>query len=126
MNYAERNPPGYDARYISSRQRFGHSGDESVEQEAPVRADPRQAAAPPTDEEMDIGVEIASEKAHIDRAITTVKKSNCDIGKLNLAQLKNYNRIKVRGENGEVRVLTDEEKQARIDRATATIKENCN
>jgi hypothetical protein len=53
------------------------------------------------------------------------KKSNCNIGKLNLAQLQNYHRIKVQGDDGQVRVLSDEEKQSRVDKAKTTIRENC-
>ena len=122
VNYSEHKPPGLDARFISSDQRFGYQNDEPEEQETPAQTTTQQAAAK---EERDIDVEIATQKTRIDKEIAIAKKSNCNIGKLNLAQLQNYNRIKVQGDDGQVRVLSDEEKQSRIDRAKETIKENC-
>ena len=120
VNYSEHNPQGFDARFITRSQRFGYQSDEPLEQEAP-----EQTAAPAADEERDIDVEIATQKARIDKEIAAAKKSNCNIGKLNLAQLQNYNRIKVQDDDGQVRVLSEEEKQSRIDRAKTTISENC-
>jgi hypothetical protein len=126
VNYAERNPQGFDARFVTSGQRFGYQGDEPAERNAPAQAEAQQAAAIAADKDRDIDVEIATERTRIDQEIATAKKSNCNIGKLNLAQLENYNRVKVQGDDGQVKVLSGEEKQARIDRAKTTIRENCN
>lgn len=123
VNYSEHNPQGFDARFITPSQRFGYQ--KPLEQEAPEQTATQQTAAPAAEEERDIDVEIATQKARIDKEIAAAKKSNCNIGKLNLAQLQNYNRIKVQGDDGQVRVLSDEEKQSRIDRAKTTIRENC-
>ena len=119
VNYSEHNPQGFDARFITRSQRFGYQSDEPLEQEAP------EQAATAAEEERDIDVEIATQRARIDKEIATAKKSNCNIGKLNLAQLQNYNRIKVQDDDGQIRVLTEEEKQSRIDKAKTTIRENC-
>ena len=119
VNYSEHNPQGFDARFITRSQRFGYQSDEPLEQEAP------EQAATAAEEERDIDVEIATQKARIDKEIAAAKKSNCNIGKLNLAQLQNYNRIKVQDDDGQIRVLTEEEKQSRIDKAKTTIRENC-
>jgi len=123
VNYSEHNPQGFDARFITSSQRFGYQSDEPLEQEAPEQTATQQTAA--AEEERDIDVEIATQRARIDKEIATAKKSNCNIGKLNLAQLQNYNRIKVQDDDGQIRVLTEEEKQSRIDKAKTTIRENC-
>ena len=119
VNYSEHNPQGFDARFITRSQRFGYQSDEPLEQEAP------EQAATAAEEERDIDVEIATQRARIDKEIAAAKKSNCNIGKLNLAQLQSYNRIKVQNDDGQVRVLSEEEKQSRIDRAKPTISENC-
>lgn len=131
VNYAQRNPQGFDARFVTSSQRFGYQSDEPSEREVAAQDrtqqnETQQAAAPTAADERDIDVEIANEKARIDKEVAAAKKANCNIGKLNLAQLQNYNRIKVQGDDGQVKVLSDEEKQARIDRAQKTINENCN
>ena len=119
VNYSEHNPQGFDARFITRSQRFGYQSDEPLEQEAP------EQAATAAEVERDIDVEIATQRARIDKEIAAAKKSNCNIGKLNLAQLQSYNRIKVQDDDGQVRVLSEEEKQSRIDRAKTTISENC-
>lgn len=129
-NYAERNPQGYEARYVTAdEQRFGYqTGREEEAPEPSLEAPAEDDAEEATTEELnrDVDAEIAAEKQRIDREIAAAKKSNCNIGKLNLAQLTNYNRIKIKDDDGQVRVLSDEEKQSRIDRARATIRENCN
>ena len=121
VNYSERNPQGFDARFVTRGQRFGYQADDPPEQEPP-----KQTATPAVEEERDIDAEIATQKARIDKEIAAAKKSNCNIGKLNLAQLQNYNRIKVEGDDGQIRVLSEEEKQSKIDKAKTTISENCN
>jgi hypothetical protein len=124
-NYAERNPSGYEARFVTrEQQRFGYRTKEN-KPEAPGAEDAQGTAGATADANSDIDAEIAEEKNRIDQEIAAAKKSNCNIGKLNLAQLSNYNRIKVKDDEGEVRILSDEEKQGRIDRAQATIAENC-
>ncbi len=125
VNYSEHNPQGFDARFITRSQRFGYQSDEPVEQEIPEQTEAQRTAAPAAEEERDIDAEIAIQKARIDQEIAAAKKSNCNIGKLNLAQLENYNRIKVQDEDGQIRVLSEEEKQSRVDRAKTTISENC-
>lgn len=126
-NYAERNPSGYEARFITrEQQRFGYRTEENEPEAPKVEAAEGAGGVSATAEaNSDIDAEIADEKDRIDQEIAAAKKSNCNIGKLNLAQLSNYNRIKIKDDDGKVRILSDEEKQGRIDRARATIAENC-
>ena len=126
VNYSEHNPQGFDARFITRSQRFGYQSEEPLGQEAPEQTATQQTAAPAAEDERDIDVEIATQKTRIDKEIAAAKKSNCNIGKLNLAQLQNYHRVKVQDDDGQVRVLSEEEKQSKIDRAQTTISENCN
>ena len=126
VNYSEHNPQGLDARFVSRSHRFGYQSDEPLEQETPEQAGAKGTAAPAPGKERDIDAEIATQKARIGKEIAAAKKSNCNIGKLNLAQLENYNRVKVEGEDGQIRVLSEEEKQSKIDKAKTTISENCN
>jgi hypothetical protein len=68
---------------------------------------------------------IAKERAAIAAKIAETKSANCEIGKRNLAQLGAYSRIRVKDDNGEERVLTDEERQAQIDEARQIVRDNC-
>ncbi len=53
------------------------------------------------------------------------KKKNCEISRQNLATLTNIARIRVPGENGSTRLLTDEERAAKLKDTEEQIKENC-
>lgn len=67
---------------------------------------------------------IADERAALQAKISETKKGNCDIGKRNLAQLEAYARIRVT-EDGQERVLGEDERQERITEARRIIQENC-
>jgi len=54
-----------------------------------------------------------------------VRKENCDNAKANLKTMEEHARIRVMGDDGKFRYLSDEEKQKQLDRAKAIIKENC-
>ncbi|MEZ7972313.1 MAG: DUF4124 domain-containing protein [Pseudomonadales bacterium] len=121
VNYSERNPQGFEARLITRSQRFGYQRDKTIEKQTPTQPAPSLTE----EEERDIDVEIATQTTRIHQEIAAAEKSNCNIGKLNLAQLESYNRIKVQGIDGQVRVLSEQEKQSKVDAAKKTIAENC-
>ena len=125
VNYAEHNPQGYSAQHVSASQRFGYAGDA---QNNPSETPPQVEDAASDPDQLDdkaIDAQIADEKARIDKEIASAKKSNCAIGKRNLAQLQAYARIKVKDDDGTERLLTDSEKNTRISKAKQTISENC-
>ena len=124
VNYAQRNPQGYQAEYVTGSQRFGYSNEQAdVTPEAATSSE--DTTDPDQTDDAEIDAQIASEKARFDKEIAAAKKSNCTIGKRNLAQLESYARVKVRDDDGTERVLTDSEKSARINKAKQTIRENC-
>ena len=129
-NYAERNPQGYEARYISRESKFGPqfgrraAVPEQPETNAETNAESEvDSEAPQSDE--DVGKHIVDERARIDAEIALAKKNNCGIGKRNLAQLEAYARIRIKDDDGREHVLSDQEKKQRISKAKKTIRENC-
>ncbi len=130
-NYAQKNPTGYEAEHITSQARFGYSRYRQAQEESEEPADDSTSddganadnVAPAGDPNAE-GF-IAKERARIDAEIAKAKSTNCGIGKRNLAQLEAYARIKVRGDDGGVTILSDAEKAAKIADAKKTIKENC-
>ena len=54
-----------------------------------------------------------------------VRQENCDNAKANLKTMEDHARIRVMGDDGKFRYLSDEEKQQQLDRAKAIITENC-
>jgi hypothetical protein len=118
-NYAERNPEGVDATFISSSRTFG---------QRTLPRDPGRPQAAPA-ERNPVGTDpdaLVNEQAAVMAAeVAAIKSQNCEIGKNNLAQIKAFSRIRVTDDKGENRILTDEEKEARAEQARQTIRENC-
>jgi hypothetical protein len=121
-NYAERNPAGYQATFVTKRRRFGD------------RFGDRQPEATPADEEasdqpaaqgVDPASMIAEERAQLSAQIAETKRINCEIGKTNLAKLEAFSRIRVKGDDGQDRYLSPEEKAGKVADANKVIAENC-
>lgn len=125
-NYAERNPEGVVATFVSRNQAFGRravdEGRPSAQAAQSTQSElPPEASSSVTDPDA-----LVDEQAAILAAeFAEIKRENCEIGKNNLAQLKAFARIRVSDEQGENRILTDEEKEARSEKARETIRENC-
>ncbi|MDZ7684322.1 MAG: hypothetical protein U5O39_04390 [Gammaproteobacteria bacterium] len=137
-NYSEHNPQGVDATYVgpgqpaeASRRPGGRPG--AVEDTPNEDDEAQQANAGNAESEAQSaegGVDpdelVEEERAAIEQKIAERQRENCEIGKRNLTRLQAYARIRVQGEDGQERVLTEEEKQQRIQRARQTVRENCN
>jgi hypothetical protein len=54
------------------------------------------------------------------------RRKYCETVRTNLSQLQNNPRVRVAEENGEMRRLTEEERQERIEEAQQAIAEHCN
>ena len=125
VNYSERQPQGFSADHITGSQRFGYQRNVPDPAPDPNRTSENEQAPAGAMDDAAIEAQIAGERARFDQEIAAAKKSNCAIGKRNLAQLEAYARIRVRDDDGTERVLDDSEKSERIDKARQTIRENC-
>jgi hypothetical protein len=129
VNYSERDPKDQNAIYVTpATARFGYRTppsrqSEENNQQANLPTGQRSSDA---DEQPEDGDEqFQAEKDQVQQAIAKVKASNCQVGRRNLARLEAYALIRVKDSDGTERVLTDQEKQAKIDQAKRTIRENC-
>ena len=130
VNYSERDPKNQNAVLVSpSNTRFGYRS----LPERPSDNNNQQASLPTgqsttTDNEQaspEADAEMQAERDQVQQAIAKVKASNCQAGRRNLARLEAYARIRVKNSDGTERILTDEEKQAKMNDAKKTISENC-
>ena len=127
-NYAQKNPQGYDAEHVSKNRPFGHQdtgrpqGNSAETSSTSTETSSTESEAEA--EEEDLTSSIANERDAIAKQIAAVKKSNCELGKRNLAQLEAYARIRVE-EDGVQRTLNDEEKNDRTNEARQIIQDNC-
>lgn len=123
-NYSEHQPGEYEAKLVASRHAFGRKRQSTVSQlETPTNSDLSRSTT--TTGTIDPDALVAAETARLKKEVTQTKRSNCEVGKRNLAQLQAYSRIRVSDEKGENRILTPDEKLAKADEARAVIKENC-
>jgi len=125
-NYSQRDPKNKEAIYITrSAVRFGRR---SLSEPAPEDSDQAPTADENTaDGEAGAGPEaqMQQERDEVQKEIARIKASNCEIGKRNLAKLEAYARIRVTDDAGAESVLSEEDKQSRVDQAKNTLSENC-
>ncbi len=128
VNYSERNPQGYDARYVNSRDvRFGYNNQRSTFPPPQEGEDEPSNQDPEPDLETDQEFQQEMAQIEADKARNAeIRKSNCRVAQVNLEKLANYARIRVEDDNGDVRFLTDEEKAERMSAARQSVRDNCN
>lgn len=123
VNYSQGQPKGVNARLVSKGYRFGVKVvEQPTDQPAP--------AAPPDIVGNDVGPSTEATQAEADfektmKEISRVKLANCKGAKRNLARYLNRGRIRLKGEDGQYRILSDEERQQNISRYQKDIDENC-
>ena len=115
-NYAEK-PTESDAHLVTRSHRFGYPTPE------------QDTGSTPADSGMSTEVDpdklIAGEKAEMEAAVAETKNFNCNIGKKNLARLETYGRVKIKGEDGNYRIMSPDEMDSKKDESRELIKENC-
>ena len=140
-NYSHKEPLGFKSRLVSSSQRPGSDkaivdtrrgsrpGAQAFDEAAQAEQAAKQAAAAfqadPTSDEVDPDKIIAEDRAAMAAKIAEQKRANCDIGKKQLTTLEMFRRIRVKSDDGEDRVLSEEEKTDRIATARQVIRDNC-
>jgi hypothetical protein len=117
VNYASEKPQGIDAKLVSDAHRFGETIPERPKREPPP---PRPieiapGAAEPADNQAQFEQSLREAKA--------AKRQNCVRARDNLSKFQERGRIRVPEENN--RVMTDEEKAAKVQQFEEAIKENC-
>ena len=123
VNFSQQNPTGVDARLITKEHRFGEKIIEKPSDE-PVPVPP--LVAPPESEDLNAEEKRIQEKFEKTmKEIAIAKRENCDRAKKNLTNYNNRGRIRLQDEDGEYRILTDEERQENINKFQNGIKENC-
>ncbi len=130
-NYAEKEPQGYNATFVTPSSRFGYST-RNLNREPERASDnaPAATAAPPGASETtaaptDVAADVAAEARRLREEQAAARAENCQIGKERLVQLEAYSRIRVRGDDGKERYLTDAEKRSRRAEAEQIIRDNC-
>lgn len=124
-NYAEKKPMYTNARLVTRSQRFGTH----AVSRRPAPTDASAAENSPTSQGSGGAVDpdklIAADREKAIAELAKAKKINCGIGKKNLLRLETYARIKIEDKDGNQRMMTPEEMDAKRAESRALIQDNC-
>ena len=122
-NYSQRKPPDLETTHVTPTYTFGTS--RARPEPEPEVTTPDSSAITSGGEEIDPDALVAEEREKYEAELAEERKVNCDLGKQNLARLQTYARIRVRGDDGSMRYLTDSEMQQKKKESREAIKIHC-
>ena len=126
-NYSQRDPNDYTAEHITGpiKRDLSKGRPQANSSSAPPPVAQSRPVTPAAEQQIDPDALVAEQRAILASKLAETRRSNCVIGKRNLAQLSAYRRIRVSDEKGENRILTEEEKAAKTETARQVVRENC-
>jgi Domain of unknown function (DUF4124) len=124
-NYAEKKPVEYDARLVTRSYRFGYRMPDADVLEEEGVDEGTSSEEEQAKEEVDPEALIAEERAKFEAQLAEEKRFNCDVGKKNLTRLETFGRIRIRGDDGNERLMSPEEMEVKKTESRALIRENC-
>lgn len=129
VNYTQLKPEGVDAELVSADTGRRQTSSRTAEGTQPAPAAPAASGAPGdqalTEKQQQLLADLqAAEQARQDE-IARVRESNCQEARDVLQRLTERGRIRVMGDDGQERVMPDEERSQRIDEAQRAVAANC-
>ena len=129
-NYSQQKPRDHPARHVVGTGPYGY--DQTLEDSRrPGMAPPPPKATPKppppettSKKKVDPDKLIAAQKAKIQRQLAEQKRKNCEQARANLKTLQRP-RIRSKSSDGQVFVMSPQEKQSRIEQAQQAIRANC-
>lgn len=115
-------PPNKESKAINSRQNTSTSASSNESTSSP------QSSIMQEYEKLEKQLkelEEAQDGSQKEQQIALVKKQNCEKGQKGLEELLRSPRIRLKQKNGEVKLLTEKERQQKIDIARQSIEKNC-
>ncbi|MFK7912742.1 MAG: DUF4124 domain-containing protein [Pseudomonadales bacterium] len=125
INYTQQKPDGVQAELISSRGQVRRNPTSS----APAAAAPVASTSQDPSlnaEQQKIMEELKVAEAERKVAYEAAKKDNCERSQSLLKRLSAVGRIRVTGDDGNVTIIGEDERQERISAAQRGVAENCN
>ena len=125
-NYSQRKPADLETTHVTPTYTFGTSRARPARDPEPAAPDSTSTTATTTGgEEIDPDALVAEERAKYEAELADERKQNCSLGKQNLARLQTYARIRVRGDDGQMRYLSDQEMEEKRKESREAIKFHC-
>jgi hypothetical protein len=123
VNYTQLKPEGVASELVraDTGQRLAESSP------APTRARPTTDPAEQnlSEDQQRMLADLRAAEAERQRQVAKVRDANCQQGRNLLQQLTSRGRLRITGEDGEQRVMPEEERQRRIEEAQRAVAVNC-
>lgn len=119
VNFTQQKPEGVDSTRL--RADMGQHRDAPV---AAPAAEPSAVAEAPEDR-LSLLAKLQAAEVARQQEVTRARETNCETSRAVLNRLQGNGRIRVRGDDGAQRVMTEEERQERIAEAQRGIVSNC-
>jgi len=125
VNYTQQKPRGIEAELVSGPSNTRAAVAQAPQAQRPT-AQPGSAAQPTLNEDQQGMLRDlqAAEEAR-QQELVRVREDNCTRARSVLARLTAKGRIRVRGDDGEYRIMNEEERQSRISEAQEGVALNC-
>ncbi len=123
VNYTQLAPEGVEAERVrpDTGQRIAARPSEPATTPAAESAEPELSEA----QQRMLSKLQAAEQARQEE-VARIKQANCERARAVLERLSVHGRVRVRGEDGQERVMPEDERQQRIDEAQQGVAANCN
>jgi len=127
-NYSQRDSKEYHAQHVTQANRpdLNRGRPQAATRLAPAApAETTAATTAAPAEEIDPDALVAEQAAALASELAEARRTNCEAGKQNLAQLQAFRRVRVTDDKGVNRILTEAEKAEKTDSARQLVRENC-
>lgn len=124
VNYSQLKPEGVDAELVSDTGERQRSRDSATPARPPAQTPP-EGEQTLTESQQRMLSELQAAEQERQAEIARVRESNCQEARDVLQRLTSRGRIRVAGDDGQERVMPEEERQRRIDEAQRAVAANC-
>lgn len=124
VNYTQQKPNDVSSTLVGKSTQEPR-GERAVAQPQPVAPAPTSGKPPLTPDQQAKLDELKAQQEARAVAMAERQRANCEQAQTTLEQLTTSSRIRVRGEDGSVRAIPEEERLSRIEETQQAIAENC-
>lgn len=124
VNYTQLKPEGVAAELVHADTGQRVTSQPSAGEDSAVQTATADQG-PLTDAQQRMLDELRAAEAERQRQVAKVRDSNCQQAKDVLERLTSHGRLRITGEDGQARVMPEEERQQRIEQAQRAVAVNC-
>lgn len=125
VNYTQLKPEGVPAELVHADTGQRVTSEPAAAENRGPQTAPATAGEPLTDAQQRMLEELRAAEQERQRQVAKVRESNCQQARDLLERLTSRGRLRVTGEDGEERVMPEEERQQRIEQAQRAVAVNC-